>query len=91
MESGTFLSDEIQAEFGRFVEIRIHTDHHEAEKAYTGKKLQRERFNLVAAPYYAVLDPTGKTVYWSKGGVMSGEEFLAGLQSAPTATQEKPE
>jgi len=89
MESGTFLEDEIQNEFGRFVEIRIHTDHHEAKLAYEGKKLQRERFGLLAAPYYAVLDPTGETVYWSEGGVMSAERFLQGLRSAPEKPQEQ--
>lgn len=83
MEGGTFLDDRIQNEFKRFVEIRIHTDHSEPELAYQGKKLQRERFKLVAVPYYAVLDPSGEKVYWSKGGVMSADEFLAGLRNAP--------
>ena len=82
MESGTFLDDRIQDEFKRFVEIRIHTDHPEPKLAYEGKKLQRERFNLLAAPYYAVLDSSGKTVYWSRGGVMNADDFLAGLRSA---------
>jgi thiol:disulfide interchange protein len=83
MESGTFLDDAIQKEFGRFVEIRIHTDHNEPELAYQGKKLQQEKFNLVGAPYYAVLDPTGEKVYWSRGGVVGTEEFLEGLRKAP--------
>ena len=83
MESGTFLDDRIQKEFSRFVEIRIHTDHPEPELAYQGKKLQRERYKLVAAPYYAVLDSSGETTYWSKGGIMGADEFLAGLRTAP--------
>ena len=83
MESGTFLDERIQKEFGRFVEIRIHTDHPDPEKAYSGKKLQRERFHLLAAPYYAVLDPSGERVYWSQGGVMNEDDFLAGLRAAP--------
>ncbi|MHC4940919.1 MAG: hypothetical protein ACYTHK_18415 [Planctomycetota bacterium] len=83
MESGTFLNEDIQKEFGRFVEIRIHTDHDDDKLAYEGKKLQRERFNLIAAPYYAVLDSSGKVVYWSKGGIIGEDEFLAGLRKAP--------
>jgi len=87
MESGTFLDDRIQKEFERFVEIRIHTDHPEPKLAYEGKKLQGERFKSLAAPYYAVLDSSGKTVLWSKPGVMDADTFLAGLRSAPTKPQ----
>ena len=83
MESGTFLNEKIQKAFGRFVEIRIHTDNPDARLAYEGKKLQRERFGQLTQPYYAILDPSGKKVYWSRGGVMEVEEFLAGLRSAP--------
>ena len=88
MESGTFLNKSIQKEFGRFVEIRIHTDHHDEKLAYEGKKLQRERFNLLAAPYYAILDSTGEKVYWSKGGVVKADKFLAGLRSAPATPRQ---
>ncbi|MHC4847183.1 MAG: hypothetical protein ACYTEG_01875 [Planctomycetota bacterium] len=87
MESGTFLDENIQKEFGRFVEIRIHTDHDDDKLAYEGKKLQRERFKLIAAPYYAVLDSSGKRVYWSKGGIVGVDEFLSGLRSAPANQQ----
>ena len=87
MESGTFLNDEIQDEFKRFVEIRIHTDHPEAEIRRAGKQLQAKRFKTLAAPHYAVLDPTGEKVYWSKGGVLSAEAFLEGLRSAPSADE----
>ena len=89
MESGTFLRESIRDELGRFVEIRIHTDHYEPKLAYEGKKLQRERFGTLAAPYYAVLDSSGDTVYWKGGGVKSEEEFLAGLRSAPQKPQEQ--
>jgi len=83
MESGTFLDERIQDEFSRFVEIRIHTDHSDAQLAYEGKKLQQERFGSLAQPFYAVLDPTGEKVYWSGAGVMSADAFLKGLRSAP--------
>ena len=89
MESGTFLNDEIQDEFKRFVEIRIHTDHPEAEVRRAGKQLQAKRFKSLAAPYYAVLDPTGQKVYWSESGVVSAEVFLAGLRSAPSNLKAK--
>ena len=69
MESGTFLNDEIQDEFKRFVEIRIHTDHPEAESRRAGKQLQAKRFKTLAAPHYAVLDPTGDRLFlWRDDG-----------------------
>jgi len=83
MEGGTFLDERIQSEFKRFVEIRIHTDHNVAELRRAGKRHQTTRFNTLAVPFYAVLDPTGEKVYWSKGGVLSEEEVLAGLKTAP--------
>ncbi|MHC4952380.1 MAG: hypothetical protein ACYTGZ_00695 [Planctomycetota bacterium] len=82
MERGTFLTDRIQEAFEKFVEIRIHTDHPEEELRRAGKKLQGKRFKTLTVPYYAVLDSTGKVVFWSKGGVMSEDEFLAGLNMA---------
>jgi len=82
MESGTFLNQDIQNEFKRFVEIRIHTDSPEAQLRRAGKKLQATRFKTLAAPYYAVLDSSGKHTYWTKGGVLSAEVFLDGLKQA---------
>ena len=89
MESGTFLDEKIQKAFRRFVEIRIHTDNPDAKLAYEGKKLQRQRFGQLTQPYYAILDPSGKKVYWSKGGVMDVGEFLAGLHTAPQKKQDQ--
>ena len=87
MEGGTFLDERIQNEFKRFVEIRIHTDHDEAELRRAGKKLQGKLFKTLAVPYYAVLDSATGKVLWDKGGVMSEAEFLAGLKKAPTGAK----
>ncbi len=83
MESGTFIERAIQKEFGRFVEIRLHTDHHEAALRERSQDLQRERFRTVALPFYAVLTPDGEKTLWTGAGVMSEEDFLAGLRMAP--------
>ena len=89
MEGGTFLDDRIQKEFHRFIEIRVHTDHDDKQLRYQGKTLQRERFQTLAVPYYAILDSSGKHVYWKRGGVMSEDEFLSGLKNAPQKQQAK--
>jgi len=83
MESGTFISRSIQKEFGRFLEIRLHTDHPDAAIRERNQDLQRERFDTVALPFYAVLTPDGENVLWTGEGVLSEEVFLAGLRKAP--------
>jgi len=86
MEGGTFLLDSIQKAFGRFVEIALHTDgrdeKHE-ESSRRNRELQRKRFNTIAIPYYAILDPTGKRVLWEAGGVQSEQAILDALRSVP--------
>lgn len=83
MEGVTFLKKRIQEQFGRFVEVRLHQDHENKEFAARTKELQRERFGTLALPYYALLDSDGKTVYWTGAGLMSEDEFLAGLGKVP--------
>jgi hypothetical protein len=86
MEGGTFLEPEVQEAFGRFVEIRLHTDGlggERAEDSQRNKRLQQKLFRTIALPHYAVVSPDGKTVYWQKGGVLSPEEVVAGLDKAP--------
>ena len=83
MEGVTFLKESIQKAFGRFVEVRLHQDHGDKEIAARNKELQRERFGTLALPYYALLDSTGETVYWTGAGLMSEQEFLAGLNQVP--------
>ena len=83
MEGGTFLEDSIQDEFGRFVEIRLHSDHRDPEIASANKALQRERFGTLGNPYFCLLSPDGEQVYGTDGGVMGAEEFLAFLRQVP--------
>jgi len=84
MERGTFLDRGIQKEFGRFVEIRLHTDGKgaKAEDSARARALLSDRFETLGVPYYAVLDPAGDAVLWHRGGVLSVEEVLQGLRAA---------
>ena len=86
MERGPFLNDRVKKEFSRFVVIVLHTDGQDekyGESSARNRELQRERFGTTALPHYVVLDPTGKKVYWEKGGVFGVEELLEGLGKAP--------
>ena len=86
MEGGTFLERSIQKEFGRFVEIVLHTDGKDAKSGPSSQRnraFQQDRFSTVALPFYVLLDPTGKTVLWKAGGVVSEERFVEALRSVP--------
>lgn len=86
MEGGTFLNERIQKAFGRFVEIRLHTDGQspqDRESSARNREFQSDRFGTVGLPYYAVLDAPGEQVLWTGAGVLSVEEVLEGLAKAP--------
>ena len=86
MEGGTFLDRRLQEAFGRFVLIDLHTDGRTdefRESSIRNRKLQKKMFKTTALPFYALLDPTAKTVYWKGGGRISEEDFLKFLALAP--------
>jgi hypothetical protein len=80
------MEEPVQEEFGRFVAIILHTDGRDEEyreSSLRNARLQRERFNQRALPYYVLLDPTGTKVYAHRGGVFSVPELIDFLQKAP--------
>ena len=86
MEGGPFLSRKMQEEFGRFVMIELHTDgraKNVVESSERNREIQRQRFKTIALPYYVLMDPTGKKVYWKAGGRIPHDEFLEKLKSVP--------
>jgi len=85
MEGGPFLSEVVQKEFRRFVEIALHTDGggELRESNRRNRDFQRERFGTVALPYYVLMDPTGKKIYWQGGGVYTAEDFADHLRQIP--------
>jgi hypothetical protein len=85
VESGAFLDDALQEEFGNYVEILLHTDGKDEkwrESSVRNRKLQKERFGSIALPYYAILDPVDEEVLWESGGVFTAEEFLEIFRTA---------
>lgn len=84
MEGGPFLDDDVQKEFGKYVEIVLHTDGggdlYDSNQA--NRSFQLEQFGTVALPYYVLMDPSGKKIFWKGGGVYSAEEFRDFLRLA---------
>ena len=86
MEGGPFLSRNMQREFSRFVMVELHTDgrgEEFRESSERNREIQRENYGTAALPYYVLLDPSGRKVYWQGGGPLSEEEFIAKLKSVP--------
>lgn len=80
MEGGPFLSRVVQKEFERYVEVVLHTDGPEKNRA--NRDFQKERFGTIALPYYVLLDPTGKRILWQGGGRYSAAQFASHLRTA---------
>ncbi len=83
MESGTFLDERIQKEFGRFVEIRLHTDNPEAKLA------AEDNARRSAAVVAAITKSMGKTGSATTEGYAvspryrwnDGQQILIGYQA----------
>ena len=61
MEEGVFLASAVAEELEGFIEVRLHNDHYDEEKLAETQKIQQEMVQSIAAPVYAVVDPsTGK-------------------------------
>lgn len=66
--------------------IVLHTDGQDDkyfESSKRNARLQNERFQTRALPYYVLLDPTGTRVYDERGGVFTAEELIAFLRQVP--------
>jgi hypothetical protein len=85
MESGAFLDERVQEEFGRYVGIVLHTDgsgDKYGPSSRRNKAMQRARFKTIALPLYVILDPTGEKVLWKQAGVVSADDLLEALKKA---------
>jgi hypothetical protein len=79
MERGPFLSEPVQKEFRKLVEVALYTDGPEENRA--NGHFQKDRFGTVALPYYVLLDPTGERVLWQDGGWIEAERLAASLRT----------
>ena len=92
VERGPFLDEQLQKEFGNYVEILLHTDGKDEkyrESSRRNRKLQKERFGSIALPYYVIVDPEDEEVLWKDGGVFTAEEFLEIFRTARAKFERK--
>ena len=85
MKANMFTRPEIAAAMKNFVLVELYTDGTDAESE-ANQKVQLAKFNTVAIPFYAILDPDEKVLATFPGSTGDSAEFLAFLNKpAPAA------
>jgi thiol:disulfide interchange protein DsbD len=78
MKANMFTRPEVAAAMKNFVLVEVYTDGTDAVSE-ENQKLQLARFNTVAIPYYAILDPDEKVIATFPGLTKDPAEYLAFL------------
>jgi thiol:disulfide interchange protein len=87
MESNMFTKPEVKRELERFVLAELYTDRETAEDESNGQ-LQAEKFETVALPLYAIVDPNGNTLASFAGLTRDRQEFIKFLQRGANKFQQ---
>jgi thiol:disulfide interchange protein len=87
MESNMFTLPEVKKELERFVLAELYTDRETAEDEKNGQ-LQADKFETVALPLYAIVDPNGNTLATFPGLTRDRQEFIGFLQRGSNKFQQ---
>lgn len=87
MESNMFTEPAVKKEFERFVMAELYTDRETSEDEKNGQ-LQAEKFQTVALPLYAIVDPNGNTLATFPGLTRDRQEFVGFLQRGANRFQQ---
>ncbi|MCP5109629.1 MAG: DUF255 domain-containing protein, partial [bacterium] len=80
MKANMFTRAEIAAALNEFVLVELYTDGTDAVSE-ENQKLQEAKFQTIAIPYYAIVDPDGNVVASFPGLTRDAREFLAFLET----------
>jgi thiol:disulfide interchange protein len=92
MKANMFTRPEIASALGGFVLVDLYGDSNDAISD-ANQKLELAKFNTVAEPFYAILDPDEKVIATFPGLTRDATEFLAFIQkgnAAPKAATATP-
>jgi len=81
MEANVFVKKEVEAEMSKFVLARLYTDG-DGEIYEKQQQYLETNFQTVALPYYAILEPDGKTVSTFPGLTRNSADFVDFLQKS---------
>ncbi len=87
MESNMFPDPQVKKELEGFVLAELYTDRETPEDEKNGQ-LQAEKFETVALPLYAIVDPSGKTLAKFPGLTRNKQEFISFLQKGVNRFQQ---
>ncbi|MBI1355279.1 MAG: redoxin [Acidobacteria bacterium] len=82
MKANMFPKPRIAAALDRLVLLELYTDDPNEAVSEANQKLQQERFQSVAVPFYALVDADGRTISTFPGRTRDVDEFEQFLQSA---------
>ena len=89
MKANMFTRPEIAAVMKNFVLVELYTDGTDAESE-ANQKIQLAKFNTVAIPFYAIVDPDEKVLATFPGSTGDSAEFLAFLNKPAPSTAAPP-
>ncbi len=81
MEANVFVKKNVEAEMSKFVLVKLFTDG-EGEIYERQQQYQEKNFQTVALPFYAILEPDGKTVSTFPGLTRNVQQFVDFLKKA---------
>ncbi|MBK9171019.1 MAG: thioredoxin family protein [Bryobacterales bacterium] len=81
MKANMFTRPEIAAEMDRFVLVELYTDERNEAIAQANQDLQDSKFQTIAIPFYAILDPDEKVVASFPGLTRDPARFLEFLKA----------
>jgi thiol:disulfide interchange protein len=85
MKANMFTRPEIAAAMKNFVLVELYTDGTDAESE-ANQKVELAKFNTVAIPYYAIVDPDEKVLATFPGSTSDSAEYLAFLNKPTPST-----
>jgi thiol:disulfide interchange protein DsbD len=80
MEANMFPRPEIRAELSKFVLVRLFTDR-EGQPYQSQQQMEKDRFESVALPLYAIITPNGQIKASFPGLTRDPKEFLRFLNT----------
>jgi len=83
MEANMFTRDDVRRALGSFVLVRLYTDG-EGEPFQRQQRLQQEKYQTVALPFYAVVNADGSPVVIFPGLTRDSAQFVAFLEKGRT-------
>jgi len=79
MKANMFTRPEIAGAMGNFVLVELYTDGTDAA-SQTNEELEQSKFQTIAIPYYAILDPDGNSLATYPGATRDAGAYLAFLE-----------